>query len=159
WNSPVKTESLFSDVPARDGRKLRLFKRYRGLFGKPAPVMASLPEQLTKADLDGIVENGTACVYYQHLGVASKNADGTNNAAVPPYFSPQVLDRLGHLSRIQREGLCLVAGVGRLLTYLDVRDTLASNVIDDVLVLTTSRQGTRLQDFEGVTIEIDAEAI
>lgn len=152
--SAISLESPLRRVTARDGRELTLFRRYRGLIGKPAPNMGSLAEQITKGDLTGIVENRAGCIYYQHLGVARKNPAGGFDECKAPYFPGDARERLKHLSRLQREGLCLVAGTGRLLTYIDVRDSLSARVESLALNLVTTRSGTSQRDFEGVTLRV-----
>ena len=152
--SAVAIGAPFQDATARDGTTMRLFNRYRGLFGKPAPVMASLPEQMLIEELNGIIENRSACIYYQHLGVGSKNADGSNNVCVAPYFTPEVLKPLGYLADAQRAGTCLVAGVGRLLTFLDVRASLSWTIDDKMLLLTTDLIWVLPKHLEGISVEL-----
>lgn len=156
--SAIDTSSLFTTEKARDGTDLTVFRRYRGLVGKPAPNIGSLAEQMSERDLDSIVENGAATIYYQHLGVASKNADRSNNPVVSPYFPKDAHARLEHLSSLQRAGSCLVAGTGRLLTYLELRDALSVKLDEEVLRLSTVRAGTGKSCFEGISVRIPAGA-
>ena len=152
--SPVRIGSPLNRARARDSSDIQIVSRYRGLRGKPAPVMATLGEQMLPEDIDGIVENGTSCIYYQHLGVASKNPDRSNNVCIAPYFPASALVPLRWLSRAQAQGRCLSAGVGRLLSYIELRDSLSCKLEDGVLRLSTPLYWVRPLDFMGISIEV-----
>lgn len=152
-DSAVVIGSPLSTVRARDGSDLRIVTRYRGLFGKPAPVMASLPEQMLEEDIEGVIENGTSCIYYQHLGVASKNPNGSYEACVAPYFPEVAMRRLRYLSKAQRDGRCLSAGLGRLLAYIELRDSLTIHRDGTLLRLRSSLPSAGPLDFAGISIE------
>jgi hypothetical protein len=119
---------LLYDERARDGSKLDLVRRYRGLRGQPAPMAASLPDQMTIADLDLLVERESACIYYQHLGAWAKTGPTTYDANRPPYFDERGLATLSHLAQLYHDGKCLVATPARLLRYLHVRDSVTLGV-------------------------------
>ena len=130
-----------------------LFNRYRGLAGRPAPNLENLPEQIVESDIDAIVDRRAVCIYYQHLGVARKNNDGSFDAAVPPYFSPAALAPLRHISARQRSGDCLVAGLARLLRYLEVRDALRVSEQGGLITLSCNQRLVP-EDLTGITVHV-----
>lgn len=146
------------DATARDGTDLRLFRRYRGLMGKAAPNAGSLSEQIPSADLDAIVERGATCIYYQHLGVARKNEDGSFTPARKPFFDQQAEARLRDLADRQRAGDCLVAGTGRLLRFLEVRDSLGVEFDGTLVRLTSNLADVSAADLDGIAVEAPATA-
>lgn len=152
--SPFEAEPICYPARARDGSEITIFRRYRGLAGKPAPNCQSLAEQITETDLDEIVRRNAVCVYYQHLGVARRNDDGSFDAATEPYFDDAAMTRLAHLSRRQKEGRCLVAGLARLLRYLEVRDALRLRLSDNILWVQSDEPGLRPSDLNGVSLDV-----
>lgn len=153
-SSPISPNPILRYVRARDGADLLLFNRYRGLAGKSAPNAGSLSEQLTAFDIDRIIANESTCIYYQHLGVREKAPDGTFVANSPPYFSLEAMSVLTYLSEKQKEGLCLVAGVGRLLRYIEVRDSLSVSRRENDLVLSTTDSTINAEELMGVTVRV-----
>lgn len=154
--SPVSIEPLIRQAQARDGSTLLLFNRYRGLVGKAAPNAGLLAEQLTLSDIDSIIDNESACIYYQHFGVREKRSDGTFEANGPPYFSPDAMNVLSYLSAKQRDGSCLVAGVGRLLRYTEARDSLTASKNDTDLILSSTNCTIEPPNLMGITVFIPA---
>jgi ABC-type polysaccharide/polyol phosphate transport system ATPase subunit len=153
-SSPIAPEPLLRKVQARDGSTLLLFNRYRGLAGKAAPNAGLLSEQLTVSDIDSIISNESLCIYYQHFGVHEKNPDGSFTANTAPYFSADAMKVLSYLSSRQKDGSCLVAGVGRLLRYIEIRDSLIVNRRGNDLILSSSDLNIDVSDLMGVTVYI-----
>jgi ABC-type polysaccharide/polyol phosphate transport system ATPase subunit len=156
-SSPASIEPLIRQAQARDGSNLLLFNRYRGLVGKAAPNAGLLAEQLTFSDIDSIIANEAACIYYQHFGVREKRSDGTFEANSPPYFSPDAMNVLTYLSSKQKDGSCLVAGVGRLLRYIETRDSLTASKKESDLILSSRNCAIEPPDLMGVTVFISAD--
>lgn len=146
----VDTPILYQEQ-ARDGSSLTLFRRYRGLIGKPAPNAGSLPEQILIDDINTLIAHEQACIYYQHLGVWRKTPEGYFEANVPPFFSQAGLQVLEYLAQVYHEGTCLVATVSRLLRYLEVRDSLSFSASKRKIVLTSTLEDISAKDFEGIT--------
>lgn len=149
--TPGDTARLFYDECARDGSQLRLFRRYRGLDGKPAPNASLLPEQILLSDIDSIIAHRRTCVYYQHLGCWRKTVDGAFEANKPPYFSRAGFRVLEYLSQSFHEGKCLVSTVGRLLRYMDVRDSIKFSILNDQILVFSSSGRITCEDLEGIT--------
>jgi lipopolysaccharide transport system ATP-binding protein len=156
---------LGSDEPvlyreeARDGSTLVLFRRFRGLEGKPAPNAGSLAEQLRVADVDEVVAAGKATILYQHFGVRRKLESGGFEENHPPFFDEAGMQVLQRLSDQQRAGRCHVTTVSRLLGYLEARDSLTVSVAGSVLRLATSRAHLRPADLAGITVQNVPEQI
>jgi hypothetical protein len=142
------TRVLYSER-ARDGSELQLVRRFRGLHGKPPPMAKSLPEQMTTADLDLLVERREACIYYQHLGAWERSDPTTFSVNTPPYFEDAGLEVLDHLSSLFRRGACLVTTPARLLRYLRARDTVEVAREGAALVIRADAD----IDLTGLTIE------
>jgi hypothetical protein len=152
--SPIAVDPIYRKVIARDGSTFFVFNRYRGLAGKPAPNAGSLAEQMTVADIDKIIATESTCVYYQHFGVREKNLDGSFSANSAPYFSIDALNVLSHLAAKQKSGECLVAGVGRLLSYMHMRSRVGVRRHDDDLILFSDDGTMALSELMGVTVHI-----
>lgn len=151
---PAQTDGLLYDATARDGSSLRLMRRYRGLVGQAAPNAGSLAEQMTVADLDRIVTNGAAAIYYQHLGVARKRADGGFDKAAEPYLPGDARAILQHLSERQRSGHCLVTTTSQLLRFLEMRDSLRVSCEGELLTVTSDLSGLGTADLMGLTLTV-----
>ncbi len=152
--SPNLSGTLFKDAKARDGRTIRLFNRYRGLAGLPAPSMDSLARQILEVDLQSIADSRGVGVYYQHLGVSSRTADGDFVALSQPYLPEHARVILSALSALQRAERVLVAGTGRLLTYLDMRDSVQLFVKSDTLHVSSSLAWATHDTFDGLSVEL-----
>jgi hypothetical protein len=137
---------------ARDGSRMRLVRRYRGLAGKPAPNAGSLAEQMTVDDLDLLVEREEACIYYQHLGVWAKTGPGEFAANRPPYFDVAGLHALEHLADLYHRGDCLVTTPGRLIRYLAMRDGLELDLSSAEIVLRSAAASLSAESLQGLTI-------
>jgi lipopolysaccharide transport system ATP-binding protein len=153
-NVPTNLESVFRTVWARDDTSLLLFSRYRGLIGKPAPNAGSLAEQISIQDIDRIIKNGATCIYYQHLGVSKRNDFGGFEANQSPYFGDKEFRVLEYLALKFHEGICLVAGVGRLLKYIEVRNSIYFEKQGMHLILKSSINGIEAEDLSGLSFEI-----
>ncbi len=151
---PDVTSEVFREARARDGRRIKLFRRYRGLVGQPAPTMASLPQQMTESDLLALAEAGGVAIFYQHLGVGERDEQGRPVPLKRPYLSEDSRRILGVLSHLQRQGRCLVAGTGRLLTYLDMRDAVELRVEQGVLHIELDMDWADEATFDGLSLEI-----
>ena len=158
-SSPYSKVKTLRSVSARDGSDMLLFQRYRGLNGKAAPNAGSLAEQMTASDIDRIIATESSCIYYQHFGVRQKNIDGSFTANSAPYFSPEAMKALSYLSEKQKQGLCLVAGVGRLLRYLEVRELLQVSKQGNNLILHADQTHVCKADLMGITIQIPKDQI
>lgn len=151
---PAQTSGLLYDATARDGSPLRLMQRYRGLAGQAAPNAGSLAEQMTVGDIDRIITNGATAIYYQHLGVARKRADGGFDRAIEPYLPGDARAILQHLSDRQRAGHCLVTTTSRLLRFLDMRDSLQISRNGQVLTIASDLPGLSAADLMGLTLTV-----
>lgn len=141
---------LLYEETARDGTRLQLVRRYRGLHGKPPPMAKSLAEQVTADDVDHLIERGEACIYYQHLGAWNRPEPGTFVANHPPYFEEAGVAVLEHLARRFAGGDCLVTTPSRLLRYLRMRDTVEVVTAGEEIVV--DPHGIRSAELEGLTI-------
>lgn len=149
----VTDDPLLYQEEARDGSVLGLFRRFRGLAGKPAPNAGSFAEQIGTEDIDRLVAAGAAAIVYQHLGVRRRREDGTFERNVAPFFDAaavRVLERIAAHRRAQR---CYVTTAGRLLRYLEVRDCLSAVRVGNALRLVASRGDVRPADLAGITLE------
>lgn len=154
---PVSPGSPFRDVEARDGSTLRIFRRYRGLQGKPAPNLGSFAEQIRIEDLERLLAAGGHCIYYQHLGVARRLPDGSFEVGRPPYFDAQAQRVLSHIAVRQRQGALLVAGAGRLLRFIEVRESLSVRPGGSVLRLTSTLPDVTPADLAGIGVVVARE--
>lgn len=154
---PASGDPVLYQAEGRDGSTLRLFNRYRGLAGKAAPNLESLAEQMTPGGIDAVIEKEAACIYYQHLGVARKNPDGSFDAGTAPFFDGAGLAALQYLSAQQKAGQCLVAGVGRLLRYLDVRERLHAISEGNSIVLYGADSVLAANDLCGIGVRLPKE--
>lgn len=145
------TPLLYSET-ARDGSTLRLMRRYRGLAGKPAPMAASLPEQMTVADLDLLVERSEACIYYQHLGAWERTGPTQFVSNRPPYLSPAGRRVLEHLADLYRRGDCLVTTPARLVRYLAARNAIELRRTPDDDVVIRSAEPLAADALEGLAV-------
>ena len=137
---------------ARDGSALHLFRRYRGpIINGAAPHAGHLSYQMRIEDINELIARERACVYYQHFGVWQKTGDRQFEANKPPYFSRAGMKVLEHLAAMFHGGKCLVTTVGRLLRYLEVRDTLIFSVSADTITLSSTSERVTAKDVEGVT--------
>ncbi len=153
-STPDISQNLFKEATCRDGQKILLFNRYRGLFGCPAPTMESLSSQILESDLRQIAMSSGVAIFYQHLGVASRDSAGTFTALSHPYIPPSADSVFKYLSRLQREKLCLVAGTGRLLSYIQMRDSIKINLEEDILTINTSMPWSSKESFDGLSIQL-----
>jgi ABC-type polysaccharide/polyol phosphate transport system ATPase subunit len=157
---PDVTSEVFRHALARDGRRIKLFRRYRGLPGQPAPTMASLPQQMTESDLLALAEAGGVAIYYQHLGVGERDRQGRPKPLKRPFLSAEAGRIFSVLSDLQRQNRCLVAGTGRLLTYLNMRDSIELRVEQGVLHVKLDEDWADETTFDGLSVEIsDAVAV
>jgi hypothetical protein len=137
---------------ARDGSTLDLFRRYRGpIINATAPNAGHLPYQIRLEDINELINQERACVYYQHLGVWEKTGARKFVANQPPYFSRAGMRVLEYLAAKFHEGKCLVATVGRLLRYLEARDTLVFSASTDTITLSSTSERITAQDVAGLT--------
>jgi len=150
-NSPYEDQPLLYSRESRDGSKLNLFRRYRGLFGKSAPTASSLPDQILLEDIDAIIEQEKACIYYQHLGCWKKNTEGVFESNESPFFSKKGIRTLEYLSEVFHDGKCLVTTTSRLLRYLEIYDSVIFSVTDDTICLSSALSLINSQDFQGIT--------
>jgi hypothetical protein len=148
---PDETGPLLYEEYGRDGSSLQLFRRYRGLAGQPAPNASSLPEQILMKDIDAVIAQGRACIFYQHLGCWRKTEEGAFEANRQPFFSRTGWEVLEYLSHVFHEGRCLVATVGRLLRYLETFKTLAFAASTDEILISSSSKSVRAEDLGGVS--------
>jgi hypothetical protein len=58
---------------------------------------------------------------------------------------------LEYLAAMFHDGKCLVTTVGRLLRYLEVRDTLVFSASADTIMLSSTSERVTAQDTEGLT--------
>ncbi len=151
-NRLLKTETL------RDGRKAYLFQRYRG---PKRPDPASLPDQLSQANMDTLKASQGYMVVYQHLG-CDRRQDGGCNCNASPYFTPEVIAAFQRLADRYHAGEVFVTGVAKLLTYRMVTQGLRWKVaqsqqaetvitiqeVDDPVI---GRFVPTLEDLHGVT--------
>jgi hypothetical protein len=142
---------LLYDEDGRDGSSLQLFRRYRGLAGRPAPNASSLPDQVRIKDIEAVIEKGRACIVYQHLGCWRKTDAGAFEANRPPYFTPAGVQVLEYLAQAFHDGRCLVTTVARLLRYLETFKTLAFTAMQDEIVVSSSSGRVAVEDLAGVS--------
>ena len=154
-NEPCGSIPLLYTEQARDGSSLRLFRRYRGLSGKPAPNASSLPEQILINDIDMLIAKEQACVYYQHLGCWRKTEDGRFESNRPPFFSDNGIHTLEYLSKVYHEAKCLVTATSRLLRYLEVVSLVKFESVGDEILMSSSSDGITPEDLEGVTFYVE----
>ena len=109
------------------------------------------------SDIDEIIESNSACIYYQHLGVRKKTSFGTFEANDFPYFDTSAMKVLEYLATKYYDGDCLVAGVGRLLKYFDVRDSLYYEIRDGDIFLKTSQEAFTSNDLMGISFKISPD--
>jgi ABC-type polysaccharide/polyol phosphate transport system ATPase subunit len=117
-------DGLLYSSQARDGSRLQLFRRFRGLPGREAPNARNLGEQVSENDIDKLVQRGGGGVIYQHLGCGGKLPDGRFLENQAPYFDEVGMGRLHHISRLCSEGKLWVPRVSRLLAFAAARDAL-----------------------------------
>lgn len=68
----ILREKIFKLRTLRNGQEISTFLRYRGLFGKPAPTLESLAEQLSENLLEEVLFRKTGISVYQHLGISRR---------------------------------------------------------------------------------------
>ncbi len=151
-NVVAEGSPLLYEATARDGSNLTLIRRYRGLVGKPAPNAGSLAVQVTRADLDRLIELGEACIYYQHLGVWEKTGPGTFAVNTPPYFDAAGLETLEYLAEKSHSGDCLVSTPGRLCRYLRARDAVEIVSAHDRILVRSGGVSISEEDLEGISL-------
>lgn len=153
-NKPSVSDPLIRRVKARDNTYINVFRRYRGLFGREAPNLGNFKDQFRNIDIDEIVNDKSTCIYYQHFGVAKKMYNGQFVSATKPYFDNESLNRLKYISNKYKSGECWVAGVGRLLRYVEVRDSLSLSFLDAAIYISSTISTISVQDLMGLTINI-----
>lgn len=158
-SQPNLGADVFRDAKARDGRDIQLFRRYRGLAGQPAPTMASISQQIMKDDLTALADAGGVAIYYQHLGVGERDGQGRPMPLEKPFLPEPAEKILSVLSQMQREGRCLVAGAGRLLTYLDMRDSVELRLEQGVLHIELLKDWAVPSSFDGLSVEVHQSII
>ena len=152
-NHPSDGNLLYCEQ-ARDGSNLNLFRRYRGLVGKSAPNASLLPEQICIDDINLLIAQEQACIYYQHLGCWKKNNDGTFETNQPPFFSAEAIKVLEYISQVFHEGKCLVTTVSRLLQYLEVCQSIKFWSSDTEIIISSTSENITYHDLEGLTFYI-----
>jgi hypothetical protein len=117
-----RDERLVEPYQLRDGQHAYTFRRYSGL-GDTTPVLDDLPSQLSRSNLDRLVERQGWAVVYQHLAVR-RVREGYGTGAYGPvgegWFQPSELEALRELARRHHSGEVWVAPTSILLRYHDV---------------------------------------
>jgi hypothetical protein len=110
---PAQSFARENDIDIREGRS---GERWVVLWHPRC-----LPRQLAREKLDALVAAQQSVIIAQHLGTLHGRRD----------FSPATADALRRLKRYEDEQRILVAGVGRLLRYEQVRDNLELTVSEE----------------------------
>ncbi len=110
---PTSRNPLVVRERARSGHSIECFFRYRGALPK-APDAQTLGLQLTRENLDRLVETEGACVIYQHWCV-HRDGSGRPFTAGRPVFPEASLAGLRHVAGLRDRGLLRVLPVAKLL--------------------------------------------
>jgi SAM-dependent methyltransferase len=114
---------------ARDGSKILLFKRFRGV---DVPSATSFAYQVGLENLNGLEATRGAVIVYQHFGVWSYEGRGkvpTNRfPAKPPVLNAHAVKCWQDLAERNRAGRLWIATTSRLLNYIWLRDRLVYTV-------------------------------
>lgn len=151
-NSTALMAKPYSKTPiielkkSADGYDHLIFNRYRGLPGKAAPNISSFTEQIQIADIKKLIYNRGACIFYQHFGVWTKNADGSFEENRPPYFTKDGFELIEQIADLYASKILWVETSGKLLRYLEVRDKL--NFAYDKLTQTLKIDALNLPDLK-----------
>lgn len=144
-------DGLLYSAQARDGSRLQLFRRFRGLRGREAPNASNLGEQISTNDIDALVQQGGGGVLYQHLGCGGKLPDGGFLENREPYFDEVGMSRLVHISGLCRSGRLWVPRVSRLLAFASARDAMKVEQENGELVVRLPA-GSEKSDLAGLVI-------
>jgi hypothetical protein len=141
---------LLGRARLQDGSALTGFWRFRST-GANAPNLSSLGHQLQQVDYESLYRHRAAVVLYQHFGVLYR----TSGACVPATVEavkerPEVyLAPFRQLAREHHEGRLWIAGLARLLSYVEMTAAAELSGEQDDLVVSGSTS------LEGLTIYID----
>lgn len=153
---PLEDKAILYHEIARDDSKLHLFRRYRGLAGKPAPMAGSFAEQIQIADIKQLISSEKSCIYYQHLGAWERKPNNLFIANSKPYFCENGFKVLYFLSDMMRQKKCLTTTTFKLLQYLDMRDSIQYYVKENVVFIESPSKDFSEQSFKGLTFKLPA---
>ena len=105
----------------RDGQAVRRFYRYTGI-GDKTPVLEDLPQQLSKANLDELVDAEGYAIVYQHLAVRRVRpgfGTGVYRPTDEGWFTPGEISALQALAQRYHDGEIWVVPTTSLLRYRD----------------------------------------
>lgn len=151
---------LFKKVTLRDGGQFTGFVRLRST-GRFAPDFSSLSYQLNLINWDRMYKAKGVIILYQHLGVLTQNSSQCQAATVEDILRRKdvFMAPFYFLQNETRKGKLWVAGTARLLSYVDMIESVKLNY-DEVRNQYTARHHSKaLVDpqilFQGLTFYID----
>lgn len=120
---------LLVDVPTRDGKIIKVVKRFRGHDG---PNAGNFVQQVNAEQLDKLEICGGAVVIYQHFGIWRAIGMGKRHRSQRSVHAPALDEHaiwaFRELAQRQAEGRVFITTTSRLLDYLWVRDNLNFSV-------------------------------
>jgi hypothetical protein len=155
---------ILKELTLQDGSKFKGFWRFRGT-GKYAPILPSLEYQLNKIDWQDFYKNDRIIIIYQHLGIIDRkngqciqatceNVCSSNKGVLKPFY---------FLAREYHEGKLWIAGLKRLLNYIDVISNVQikfdKNLSAIFIMCNEKINKTPNEFFQGLTIYINKDDI
>ena len=153
---PWQTSSPLKQTTARDGNKIRVFNRYRGLLGKPAPTVTSFSEQINKNDIQKIMDTEACCIYYQHLGVRSRNNPSEKFVSATSLdLNTESISTIEWLADLNRQKKILIDTASQILRYVFARDNIKALYFQDRIWLTTKNNIEHRIYFNGLSFKLN----